>query len=119
MPRIVAFLVEQFIQAAAGPEPVLDPRRLAVDLPAAAPLPGPASPDPDPRAPTRQQHAPNAPRTIKTSRLPIRPMSIQDAARRLEDSKNEFIVFRDTDTDRVSVMYKRRDSNLGLIAPEV
>jgi putative sigma-54 modulation protein len=61
----------------------------------------------------------NAPRIIKTSTLPIRSMSIEDAALRLDDSRNEFIVFRDTDTDRVSVMYKRRDSNLGLIAPEV
>ena len=59
------------------------------------------------------------PRVIKTNNLPIRAMSIEHAALLLDDSKNEFIVFRDTDTDRVSVMYKRRDSNLGLIAPEV
>ena len=57
-------------------------------------------------------------RIIKTNNLPIRPMSIEEAALRLEDSKNEFIVFRDLDTDRVSVIYKRRDNNLGLIAPE-
>jgi hypothetical protein len=38
---------------------------------------------------------------------------------RLDDSKNEFIVFRDLDTDKISVIYKRRDHNLGLIAPEV
>ena len=49
---------------------------------------------------------------------PIRPMSIEEAALRLDDSKNEFIVFRDIDTDKVSVIYKRRDNNLGLIAPE-
>jgi ribosome hibernation promoting factor len=61
----------------------------------------------------------NRPRIIKTNNLPIRPMSIEDAAQRLEDSKNEFIVFRDLDTDKVSVIYKRRDNNLGLIAPEV
>jgi putative sigma-54 modulation protein len=58
------------------------------------------------------------PRIIKTSNLPIRAMSIEDAALRLDDSKNEFIVFRDLDNDRVSVMYKRQDQNLGLIAPE-
>jgi putative sigma-54 modulation protein len=58
------------------------------------------------------------PRIIKTSNLPIRAMSIEDAALRLDDSRNEFIVFRDLDTDRVSVMYKRQDQNLGLIAPE-
>ena len=61
----------------------------------------------------------NRPRIIKTNKLPIRAMSIEDAALRLEDSKNEFIVFRDLDSDKVSVIYKRRDSNLGLIAPEV
>jgi putative sigma-54 modulation protein len=60
----------------------------------------------------------NRPRIIKTNSLPIRPMSIEEAALRLEDSKNEFIVFRDVDTDKVSVIYKRRDNNLGLIAPE-
>lgn len=57
-------------------------------------------------------------RIIKTSNLPIRPMSIEHAALLLDDSKNEFIVFRDVDTDKVSVIYKRRDNNLGLIAPE-
>jgi putative sigma-54 modulation protein len=61
----------------------------------------------------------NRPRIIKTNNLPIRPMSIEEAALRLEDSKNEFIVFRDLDSDRISVIYKRRDDNLGLIAPEV
>ncbi|HJQ38586.1 MAG TPA: ribosome-associated translation inhibitor RaiA [Thermoanaerobaculia bacterium] len=60
----------------------------------------------------------NRPRIIKTNNLAIRPMSIEEAALRLDDSKNEFIVFRDIDSDKVSVIYKRRDSNLGLIAPE-
>ena len=61
----------------------------------------------------------NRPRIIKTNNLPIRPMSIEEAALRLDDSKNEFIVFRDLDTDKISVIYKRRDDNLGLIAPEI
>jgi putative sigma-54 modulation protein len=61
----------------------------------------------------------NRPRIIKTNNLPIRPMSIEEAALRLEDSKNEFIVFRDVDSDKISVIYKRQDENLGLIAPEV
>jgi putative sigma-54 modulation protein len=60
----------------------------------------------------------NRPRIIKTNNLPIRPMSIEEAALRLDDSKNEFIVFRDLDTDKISVIYKRRDQNIGLISPE-
>jgi putative sigma-54 modulation protein len=58
------------------------------------------------------------PRIVKTNNIEIRPMSIEEAALRLDDSKNEFIVFRDIDNDRVSVIYKRRDNNLGLISPE-
>ncbi len=67
----------------------------------------------------RTENDGNRPRIIKTNNLPIRPMSIEEAALRLDDSKNEFIVFRDLDTDKISVIYKRKDSNLGLIAPEV
>jgi putative sigma-54 modulation protein len=58
------------------------------------------------------------PRIVRTNHLPIRPMSIEEAALRLDESKNEFIVFRDLDTERISVIYKRKDQNLGLIAPE-
>ena len=59
------------------------------------------------------------PRIIKTSALQIKPMSIEEAALQLESSKNDFVVFRDSRSDRVHVLYKRRDENYGLIAPEV
>ena len=59
------------------------------------------------------------PRIIKTTHLPIKPMSIEEAALWLESGKNEFVVFRDSTSDRVSVLYKRRDGNYGLIAPEL
>jgi putative sigma-54 modulation protein len=66
----------------------------------------------------REETEERLPRIVKTNNIAIRPMSIEEAALRLDDSKNEFIVFRDIDTDKVSVIYKRRDSNLGLISPE-
>lgn len=66
----------------------------------------------------REKAQPANPRIIQTNNLPIRPMSIEEAAIRLDDSRNEFIVFRDIDNDKVSVIYKRRDNNLGLISPE-
>ncbi len=66
----------------------------------------------------REQTELRGPRIVKTNNIAIRPMSIEEAALRLDDSKNEFIVFRDIDNDKVSVIYKRRDNNLGLISPE-
>ena len=67
----------------------------------------------------RQAGPERLPRIIKTNSIPILPMAIEDAAESLQASKNDFIVFRDLDSDRISVMYKRRDNNLGLITPEV
>jgi putative sigma-54 modulation protein len=57
-------------------------------------------------------------RIVKTSRIPIKPMAAEEAALELEDSDHGFIVFRDSRSDRVSVLYKRRDGDFGLIAPE-
>lgn len=59
------------------------------------------------------------PRVIETARLEIKPMSIEEAALELEGRNLEFIVFRDMDTDKLSVLYKRRDENYGLIAPQL
>ena len=58
------------------------------------------------------------PRIIKSSILSIKPMSLDEAALHLEGSKNDFLVFRDATNDQVSVLYKRKDSNYGLISPE-
>ena len=58
------------------------------------------------------------PRVIKSSSLSIKPMTIDEASMQLERSKNDFFVFRDSATDRVSVLYRRRDNHLGLISPE-
>ena len=60
----------------------------------------------------------DGPRVVKSGRLPIKPMTIDEAALELERSKNDFFVFLDSGTEKVSVLYRRRDQNFGLIAPE-
>jgi len=58
------------------------------------------------------------PRVIESTRIDIKPMTIEEAALELEDSREGFVVFRDAGSDRLSVLYRRRDSNYGLIAPQ-
>lgn len=60
-----------------------------------------------------------APRIIKSTALRVKPMSLDEAALQLEGSKNDFVVFRDSNTDRVNVLYRRRDRNYGLISPDL
>ena len=48
----------------------------------------------------------------------IKPMTLDEAALELDRSGYDFFVFRDSATERVSVIYRRKDENYGLIAPE-
>lgn len=68
--------------------------------------------------PGKFRESDNRPRIVTTTKLPVRPLSIEQAALLLDGSKNDFIVFRDLDTHKVSVIYRRKDKNFGLIAPE-
>ena len=56
-------------------------------------------------------------RVIRATRYPVKPMSVEDAALRVEDSNENFVVFRNADTDAISIVYRRKDGNLGLIEP--
>ena len=58
----------------------------------------------------------DGPTIIETTELTIKPMSLEEAALQLEGSKNEFIVFRDSASEQVSVLYRRQDNDYGLIA---
>ncbi len=56
-------------------------------------------------------------RIIAARRYAVKPMTPEEAVIRLGEDSNQFILFRDADTDRLSVLYKRKDGNFGLIQP--
>ena len=62
--------------------------------------------------------ASNNRRVVRATRYAVKPMSIEDAALHVESSPETFVVFRNADTDAVSIIYKRKDGNLGLIEPD-
>ncbi|CAN5510953.1 ribosome-associated translation inhibitor RaiA [soil metagenome] len=59
-----------------------------------------------------------APRIVRNRRYPVKPMTAEDAALRVEKGAESFVVFRNADTDAISILYRRTDGNLGLIEPE-
>jgi putative sigma-54 modulation protein len=61
--------------------------------------------------------APISGRIINARRYAVKPMTPEEAVLRLGEDSNQFVVFRDSDTDRLSVLYKRKDGNFGLIQP--
>ena len=44
-------------------------------------------------------------------------MTAEEARCDLSDETDQFLVFRDADTQRLGVIYKRNDGNYGLIEP--
>ena len=44
--------------------------------------------------------------------------TLEDAALRLENRAETFVVFRDSESDSVNILYRRKDGNLALIEPD-
>ena len=59
-----------------------------------------------------------APRLIKSKRFELNAMSPEDAALQMDMLAHDFYVFRNEDDGLVNVVYRRRDGDYGLIAPE-
>ncbi len=72
-------------------------------------------------APARAASAPRRERGTRIVRgrpSSVKPMGVDEAALAMESSGQEVLVFRDASNERVSVLYRRRDGDFGLIVPE-
>ena len=61
--------------------------------------------------------APAAPKIVSSRKYAVKPLTDEEAAMQLEAEVNQFLVFRNAENQRVSVIYKRKDGNYGLIEP--
>jgi putative sigma-54 modulation protein len=55
---------------------------------------------------------------IESERLPVKPMTLEEAIESLVTAKSGLLVFRNSESDRVNVIHRRPDGKLGLIEPE-
>ncbi len=58
-----------------------------------------------------------APEVVRVKRYVLRPMAPDDAAMQMEALGHSFFVFKNVDTDLVSVIYLRHDGDYGMIEP--
>jgi putative sigma-54 modulation protein len=61
--------------------------------------------------------APRGARVIVSNGYKVKPVTVDEAAMLLDEQDEDFLVFRDSDNQGVSVIYKRKDGNYGLIQP--
>jgi len=59
-----------------------------------------------------QEHA-----VVRTERLPVKPMFVDEAVLQLEMSHRQFLVFLNARSAKVNVMYRRKSGDFGLIEP--
>ena len=57
-------------------------------------------------------------RIIRARRYAVKPMSVDEAAMEVVDGPDAFLVFRNSSTEEINVLFRRADGNLGLIEPE-
>jgi putative sigma-54 modulation protein len=57
-------------------------------------------------------------RIIRARRYAVKPMSVDEAAIEVGDGRDAFLVFRNSTTEEINVLFRRPDGNLGLIEPE-
>jgi len=58
-------------------------------------------------------------RVVKSKRFAIQPMFEEDAIAEMESLGHAFFVFVNAESERVNVLYRRRDGDFGLIEPIV
>ncbi len=57
------------------------------------------------------------PPVVQTERFPVKPMFVDEAVLQMEMSARQFLVFLNAKTEKVSVLYRRKKGDFGLIEP--
>jgi putative sigma-54 modulation protein len=76
----------------------------------------PAPEDHSPSTPARAEPEPApGPTIVRTNELLIKPMTVQDAVMQMDLMNNDFLVFTNSVSNEMNVVYRRKDGLYGLI----
>ena len=52
---------------------------------------------------------------VETRKIVVRPMSLEEAVMEMEESRNRFVIYRDSQSENIHVIYRRDDGHYALI----
>ncbi|WP_193352702.1 sigma 54 modulation/S30EA ribosomal C-terminal domain-containing protein, partial [Desulfuromonas sp. TF] len=55
---------------------------------------------------------------IRSNSFPVKPMAVEEAVMQMDLLNKEFLVFTDSASEEINVVYRRKDGNYGLIVPQ-
>jgi len=62
---------------------------------------------------------PTSKKVVKVKRFAVKPMSVDEAIDQMELLGHDFFLFFKADSEELSLLYRRKDGNYGLIEPEL
>ncbi|MDO5039495.1 ribosome-associated translation inhibitor RaiA [Clostridium sp.] len=57
-------------------------------------------------------------KVVKTKKFAVKPMDVEEAILQMELIGHNFFVYKDAETNEISVLYKRKDGDYGLLEPD-
>ncbi len=75
-------------------------------------------PNSAPAAPPARARGGRRSEAIHTQRVSVKPMSVDEAVMQLKLQQNDFLLFQNAANETLSVIYRKKDGNYGLIEPE-
>jgi putative sigma-54 modulation protein len=67
----------------------------------------------------QEETAPAQAQVVKVKRFTLKPMAVDEAIDQMGILGHDFFLFFNADTEKVNLLYRRRDNNYGLIEPEL
>ncbi|MEJ2200900.1 MAG: ribosome-associated translation inhibitor RaiA [Desulfuromonadaceae bacterium] len=58
------------------------------------------------------------PTIIRSNSFSVKPMAVEEAVMQMDLLHKDFLVFTDSTTEEINVVYRRKDGNYGLIVPQ-
>jgi len=55
---------------------------------------------------------------VKVKRFAVEPMPVEEAIYQMETLGHDFFLFLNDDTEKLNLLYRRKDNNYGLIEPK-
>lgn len=77
------------------------------------------------KAPQEETAAPSPktqgarPRVIREKNYFVKPMSLDEAILQLDLDPSNFIIFQNTESNQINLLYKRQDGNISLVEPQL
>ncbi len=76
----------------------------------------PVSANPSPKKLKKEK---SIPRIVKTDSSAVKPMSVEEAVFQMGNSKTDFLVFKNSHSQKINVIYRKKNGDFGLIEPEI